>query len=134
MSGVRRFSVTVPEDLLEEFDALVSELGCTRSSAIQRAMRQFMAEHSWMSGKGTVAGVLAVIYDHEARGADEVLIDVQHRFLELVSASLHVHLDERNCLLAIAIRGDVKRVKKLVVELEKIRGVKQVRALLFPTV
>ncbi len=75
-----------------------------------------------------------MIYDHEARGADEVLIDVQHRFLELVPASLHVHLDERNCLLAIAIRGDVKRVKKLVVELEKIRGVKQVRALLFPTV
>ena len=127
MKGVVRFSVSVPPDLLKEFDEVVSRIGIDRSKAIQRAMRDFLTEYKWEKEKGTVAGTITLIYDHEVRGLDESLTDVQHHYLNVIISTMHIHIDERNCLLAIAVKGSANSLQSLINELRAKRGIKQLK-------
>lgn len=55
------------------------------------------------AGEDVVGGV-GIVYDHEVGHADDEIMDIQHRHLEVIAPSLHVHLDAENCLLIIAVR------------------------------
>jgi len=96
------------------------------SRVVQEGLRLYLVEHSWRMGGGVV-GALGVVYDHEARNVDEKLTDIQHKYLDIVVSSLHVHLDQRNCLLVVVVRGPSKAVKALVDEIGGVEGVKVVR-------
>ena len=56
---------------------------------------------------------------------EEELTDVQHQFAETICASMHIHLDEENCLEIIAVRGKASDVKDLAQELKRRKGVRQ---------
>lgn len=127
VEGVVRFGVSTPPDLLKEFDEIVSRMGIDRSKAIQRAMRDFLTEYKWELEKGLVAGTVTLIYDHEVRGLDEGLTDIQHHYLSLIISTMHIHIDTRNCLLVIAVRGEAKLFQSLVKELMGKRGIKQLK-------
>lgn len=102
----------------------------SKSKVIQEALRLFVIEQRWRLAEGKVAGILGVIYDHEVGHADEVLTDIQHKYLDTVISVMHIHLDPRNCMLAIAVRGGAERVRKLISEIEGVKGVKLVRPML----
>lgn len=125
--GVERFSVSAPPDLLKDFDGVTGRLGQDRSKAIQQAMRLFLSEHRWMEGTGDCAGAVIVIYDHGVHEAEEGITDLQHEFRGLVNSALHLHIDDRNCLQIIAIRGNCAGVGGLIGRLSACRGVKQVK-------
>ena len=126
--GVKRFTVSVSPDLLDGFDAAVGELGYDRSKAIGLAMRNFLTEYAWKEKKDRAgAGALSLIYDHERRQADQELTEIQHNHRESIVSATHIHLDERNCLLIIAVRGTMGKIQALANELVKAKGVKQVR-------
>ena len=60
--------------------------------------------------------------------ADEKLTDIQHNnYLAVVVSALHVHLTKDKCMLAIIVRGDSARIKDIISEIEKIKGVLMVR-------
>lgn len=124
-----RVGVYIPGDLAEELNKVMSDLGIeSLSRAVQEALRLYIAEHKWMLG-GSIVGAVAVLYDHEVGNVDEELTDAQHRHLDMITSALHVHLDERKCLLVAVVRGDVDKVKRFVNEVEKIRGVMLVRVM-----
>ena len=123
--GVSRISVSVPPDLLSVFEETIKRLGYDRSKAVQVAMRNFLTDYKLQEGIGVVTGALVMVYDHEVKGLDETLTDVQHRFESVISSAMHIHLDERNCLEIIAVKGEVKRIQDLAQELMTKRGVKQ---------
>jgi len=126
--GVSRVSVSVPPDLLVEFDEVTRRMGYDRSKAIQTAMRNFVAEYKWAHEvRAAGAGALVMVYDHEIRDLEKALTDVQHRYEETIGSSMHIHLDERNCLEIIAVKGSVKEIRDLSQELMTKRGVKQVK-------
>jgi len=126
--GVSRVSVSVPPDLLVEFDEVTRRMGYDRSKAIQTAMRNFIAEYKWAhKEKGAGTGALVMVYDHEIRDLEKALTDIQHRYEETIGSSMHIHLDERNCLEIIAVKGSVKEIRDLSQELMTKRGVKQVK-------
>ncbi len=126
--GVRRFSVSVPPELLEDFDKTIKNMGYERSKAVQLAMQNFLTEYRWMSEeKGIGVGGLIMIYNHEARGLEETLTDIQHKYREVICSATHIHLDDKNCLEILAIRGEVKTMRSLAERLMKERGVKQLK-------
>lgn len=132
--GVVRFSVSVPRSLLESFDAFIRGLNYSRSRAIQEAMRIFMSEHSWRYREGDIIfGAINVLYDHETRGLEEALTDIQHTFKDIIYSALHVHVDERNCMLVITVRGESSRVKKMIDEIAGRKGIKQLKVVAFTT-
>ncbi|MFQ5758673.1 MAG: nickel-responsive transcriptional regulator NikR, partial [Candidatus Bathyarchaeia archaeon] len=128
MSKIVRVGVTFPPDLLREFDGVLQGMGYeSRSKAIQDSVRAFVSEHRWLGEKkGKRVGVLVMLYDHEAKGLDEALIDAQHEHADVIYSSMHVHLSERVCLEVIAVRGEAEEIRKLAQELKTKRGVKQV--------
>ena len=126
--GVSRFSVSAPPDLLTEFDEMIKRRGYDRSKAIQLAMRNLLTEDMWKSEeKGIAAGTITLIYDHETTGLEESLTDIQHLSRDIIISTMHIHLDERNCLFVIAIKGEVKTIQNLAQELLSQRGIKQLK-------
>jgi CopG family nickel-responsive transcriptional regulator len=129
MAGVVRASATFPPDLLEEFDQTTKTMGYkSRSKAIQDAMKALITEHKWIrEERGKRVGVLVLVFDHRKRNLQEALTEIQHEYRETICSSMHVHLDDRICLEAIAVRGEAKKVKELSDKLRSKRGVQYVR-------
>lgn len=126
--GVKRFTVSTSPELLEDFDKVIKSMGYERSNAIRLAIQNFLIEYRWTNeGKGEVVGALAMIYDHETRGLEETLTDVQHEYMDVVRSTTHVHLDDRNCLEILAVKGQVKSIQSLAKKLMAKRGVKQLK-------
>jgi len=126
--GVSRFGVSVPPALLTEFDKTIARMGYDRSKAIQLAMRNFLTEYKWeYEEEGVATGTVTVIYDHEVKGLEESLTDIQHLYRDIISSAMHIHLDETNCLVVIAVKGEVKAIQNLTKEIINKRGVKQLK-------
>ena len=130
MTKIVRVGVTFPPDLLKELDEAVDRMGYdNRSKAIQDSVRSFLTEYKLLQEqKGTRAGVLVMIYDHEVRGLEDDLIETQHKYSHVICSSMHVHLTEQECLEAVAVNGDADEIRKLAQELTTKKGVKQVRS------
>jgi len=129
MTKIVRVGVTFPPDLLKEFDETINRMGYdNRSKAIQDSVRAFVNEYKWLrEQKGTKIGVLVMVYDHEAKGLEDTLIDIQHKHSHVICSSMHVHLSERECLETIALKGDANEIKQLTQEITTRKGVEQAK-------
>ena len=132
MTKIIRVGVTFPPDLLKNFDKIINKMGYeNRSKAVQDAVRMFVSERKWLQEeRGTQTGVLMMFYDHEVRGLESALTDVQHHHANIICSTMHIHLSERDCLEAIAVKGDAAEVRRLSDELAAKRGVKILKAIL----
>lgn len=131
MTKIIRVGVTFPPDLLKDFDKIINKMGYeNRSKAVQDAVRMFVSERKWLQEeRGTQAGVLMMLYDHEVRGLESALTDVQHHHANIICSTMHIHLSERDCLEAIAVKGDAAEVRRLSDELAAKRGVKMLKTM-----
>ncbi len=126
--GVVRFSVSTPPNLLKEFDEVVEVMGYDRSRAVQLAMRNFITEYRWTHEvDGVGLGALVTVYDHEYRGLEEALTEIQHESRAIVNSSMHVHLDERRCLEIIAVKGGLEVIRNLAQGIMGRKGVEQLK-------
>lgn len=132
MTRITRVGVTFPPELLRDFDKMINKMGYdSRSKAVQDAVRMFISEKRWLQEEsGVHAGVLMMLYDHEVRGLESVLTHIQHHYTHIIFSTMHIHLSERDCLEAIAVKGDVAEIRKLSDELATERGVKVFKAML----
>ena len=127
MSKITRVGVTFPPELLKDFDAIIGKMGYeSRSKAIQDAVRLYVSERKWLQEEADApqTGVLLMVYDHDVRGLESELTEVQHHHSELVTSTLHIHISERDCLEAIAVKGKAHEIRHLSDELATKRGVK----------
>ena len=126
---VARISISVPSDLLKSFDDQIKHAGYeNRSKAMQDAMQIFITESKWVDQKaGNGVGAITMVYDHESKGLEDYLTDIQHNFEDIIRSSMHVHLDKENCLEIIAVSGKASDVKTLTQELKTKRGVKLIK-------
>jgi len=124
MPGLVRFSVSVDEELLCDFDALCRERGWSnRSEAIRDAIRRQLIQREWEAGE-EVTGVITLLYDHHQPGLSERLTEIQHHTLSDVISTTHVHVDARNCLEVIIVRGEARNIEALADRLIGLKGVK----------
>jgi len=68
-----------------------------------------------------------VLYYLDKPGLLEEITSVQHRFKNVISSTLHIHLEKNKCLEIIAVRGSAQEIKSLTQVLMAKRGVKQVK-------
>ncbi|MEM1874562.1 MAG: hypothetical protein QXP51_03100, partial [Candidatus Hadarchaeales archaeon] len=96
------------------------------------ALRSFLIEQKLRKElEGEIVGVLAFLYDHEVKGISDELTDIQHESKSSIASSLHLHIDERNCLEVLLVCGKVKDINKLASRIESMRGVKQLKLIPF---
>jgi CopG family nickel-responsive transcriptional regulator len=125
MAELVRFGVSIPDDLLEKFDVLITEKGYTnRSEAIRDLIRDRLVEDQWGQDEHEVVGTVTVVYNHEQSDLAQKLTEIQHRKHDLIVSSVHVHLDAHNCLEVLIMRGRADEVRKAGQLLISTRGVK----------
>jgi CopG family nickel-responsive transcriptional regulator len=127
--NITRIGVSLPKNLLEEFDNIIKTRGySSRSEAIRDAIRSYIMEYKWLEKEeGEIVGVVNVVYDHSVKGISDMIISLQHDFLDVITTTLHVHLNRDYCLEMILVKGDMNRVKKLVDRIATIKGVTNVK-------
>jgi CopG family nickel-responsive transcriptional regulator len=132
MAKIIRVGVTFPPDLLKDLDEIIGKMGYeSRSKAIQDAVRLFVSERKWLQEEeSSQTGILLMVYDHEVRGLESELTEVQHHHSSLISSTMHIHISERDCLEAIAVRGKASAIRKLSNELATKRGVKILKTMI----
>jgi len=134
MSELERVSVAIEKQLIERFDALVARDGkANRSEAIRDLIRSRLIEEEVSSGKAEVVATVTIVYDHHKRELAERLVATGHDHHEQVLASLHVHLDESNCLEVTALRGRARDVRHLAEHMIGMKGVKHGKLVLTTT-
>lgn len=125
MSDLERFGVSMPADLLDEFDRAITAAGyANRSEAVRDLARKYLTERRWALEEGEVVGTITLIYDHHVPDLGARLTQMQHDAAANVICTTHVHLDHHNCAEVIVVRGEAGEVRRLADRIIATRGVK----------
>lgn len=129
MAQIERIGVSLDKELLSTFDELIAGQGYkSRSEAIRDLVRRQISEEQLENPKAWAVAAVVLVYDHHSTKLTESLIGLQHTHTSdssrQVISSLHVHLDEHDCLEVIILRGRVGEINKVAEKILSMKGVK----------
>lgn len=125
MERVERIGVSLDKNLLSKFDKLITKQGYqNRSEAIRDLIRRQLSGERLRNPKTEAVGAVFLVYDHDSTKLMQKLTDLQHSHILHTISSLHIHLDQHNCLEVIVLRGQVGEINKMADSLLSLKGVK----------
>lgn len=125
---VSRFSVSLPQGLIDDLDEMVGQKGyANRSVAIADMIRGKLVEHRQEFGDREIAGTITLVYDHHKPHLQESLTHIQHDHHGVIVSALHVHLDHHNCLEVLVVRGRADEVRRIADRLIAAKGIKHAK-------
>lgn len=129
MSELERIGVSLEKDLLAEFDTLISKQGYqSRSEAIRDMVRKQLSDENLENPHAKAVAAVFLVYDHHSTKLSDSLVDLQHSHMHThsiqVISSLHIHLDEHDCLEIIVLRGQAGEIRKIGEHILSMKGVK----------
>ncbi len=124
-----RIGVSLPENLLEKFDEIITKRGySSRSEGIRDAIRSYIRYYDWMSEvEGERIGILSMTYDHSQRGLVTSLLDLEHEFTAITRSAVHIHISHDECMEVLLLQGDGKDVRAIAEQVMALKGVKNVK-------
>jgi len=133
MEQIERIGVSLDRKLLSMFDKLIAKKGYqNRSEAIRNLIRQQLSTESLSNPRTSAIAAVFLVYDHHSTKLMQKLIDLQHSHLLQTISSLHIHLDEHDCMEIIVLRGRVDEINKTAENILSLKGVKLGRVNLAP--
>ncbi len=118
-------SVSMDDAILRSLDEIAQRRKYrSRSEAVREALREFIDTTEWGRDGGNASVILAVIYEKGHPKADLAML--QHRFDE-IRTMLHTHLNELDCLQIFVAEGPTARLKDLIGQIRRVKGVKQIK-------
>jgi CopG family nickel-responsive transcriptional regulator len=124
MSEIVRFSVSLEDDLLEQFDRYCQQQQyATRSEAIRQLLRDTLTKNAWVGDSQNAAGTLTLVYDHHRPQLRDHLTKLQHDHTDLVVSTLHAHLTHDLCLEVIVLRGPSAKLQQIAAQLRGLKGI-----------
>ncbi len=134
MSQVERIGVSLEQDLLAAFDKLIVQKGYpSRSEAIRDLVREQIGAERLADPKGHAVAAVFLVYDHHSTKLMGALTDLQHSHVLQTISSMHIHLNEHDCLEIIVLRGPVGEINKTAEHMISMKGVKLGRINLLAT-
>jgi CopG family nickel-responsive transcriptional regulator len=132
---MQRVTITLDDDLMAQLDRMIEQHGYqNRSEAIRDFARAGMQQAAQDAGKsGECVAALVYVYDHAARDLSSRLVNNFHDHHDLSLATLHVHLDNDNCMEITALKGPTSEVQHLADHVIAERGVRYGRVVMIPT-
>lgn len=119
-----RFGISMPQSLIEQFDAmLVSQGYDNRSEAVRDLVRRALLAPGHIQTEQMVMGTIVLVYDHHVSDLPMVLTDLQHQYHQEINSTLHIHLNQHQCLEVIVVRGIVSRLRDLQQRIQVLKGV-----------
>ena len=125
MKKLARFGVSMENDLLYEFDHLITHKGYnSRSEAVRDIVREKLVEESVQTPDGFVYGALVFMYDHHKRELEKSLSNIQHDFFKIIISTSHVHVDHDHCMEVVLLKGKASVLKAIAENILSFKGVK----------
>jgi len=129
--NIIRFGVSIDENLLTQFDDLISEKGyVNRSEAIRDLIRDKMESIEISDPEQEAIGTLSIVYSHDVREISDKLNDIQHSYHQNIISTTHIHLDHHNCLEVLILKGKSSEIKSLSDKLMSIKNVRNGKLML----
>ena len=124
MDKIIRFSVSLPEKLLEELDKKVLSQGyASRSEFTRDLIRDKIVKDDWQDENAEVIGVLVMIYTHHQNELVQKVLEIQHDAKVQIMCNTHVHVSHENCLETIMVKGKVVEIKDFANKITGLKGV-----------
>jgi CopG family transcriptional regulator, nickel-responsive regulator len=132
--NLARFSVSLPSDLLDELDDMVTRRKFpSRSHAIAEMAREQLLGQAQELGTQSMAGTISLVYDYRKRNLQRLLADIQHDNYLMIVTSMHVHLEHHHYLEVLLVQGPARDLRKLADKLASTKGVKHAKLSLTAT-
>ena len=124
-----RISISLPKDLYQRLDVLINKLNYpSRSKLIQDALESFIIEKQKRLDPNTqAAGAILILYEHEKSNIDERLVEIQHKYLNIIRSTTHLHLTHNLCFEVIVLEGVYQTMTELADELGVLKGVRTLK-------
>ncbi len=124
MSEIARFSVSLEDDLLSQFDRYCEQQKfATRSEAVRQLIRDTLTAEAWQADSSEVAGTLTLVYDHHRTQLGDRMTKLQHDHTDLVVSTLHTHLSHDLCLEVIVLKGSAAELRNIAAQLRGMKGI-----------
>lgn len=121
---LKRFSVSLDDKLLAQFDDYIQTRGYSnRSEAVRDLIRKVLVNEEWEQDS-EVVGVVTLVFNHHQPQLQEKITELQHAYHHQITSTTHVHMDHHNCLEVTIVKGRASQVRELAENLIALRGVK----------
>jgi CopG family nickel-responsive transcriptional regulator len=122
--SLTRFGVSMPVDLISQFDERITQQGYNnRSEAIRDLIRRALLEPNHVNSSQPVAGTIVLVYDHHISELPLTLMELQHNYHHDIISTMHIHLNHDQCMEIIVVRGQIHRLRELTNQCHVLKGV-----------
>jgi CopG family nickel-responsive transcriptional regulator len=121
-------SVSLPEQLVEQMDALIAERGFAgRSDFVRASVREFIHQLSQeQTRKGRRSATVTVLYPEEL---ERRVAEVAHDFSKIITSMMHAHAGRGRCVTVYITDGDSEAIQGLTTRFKSLRDTEVVKAI-----
>ena len=113
--SLKRFGVSLEDNLLESLDQYVNENGfANRSQAIRFLIEKNVAERKWQCNH-IVAGTIVISLK---------IMGIQQNYKDVILSSSQYYINQNFCLHIVTVMGTAHRLTELSDKLTTIKGIK----------
>ncbi|MDR1938522.1 MAG: nickel-responsive transcriptional regulator NikR [Tannerellaceae bacterium] len=122
--SLKRFGVSLEDDLLEALDEYVDNNGfANRSQAIRFLVEKNVAEQKWQCNH-IVAGTIIIMYDQAKKEIASKITAIQQNYTDVILSSSQYCINQNFCMHIATVLGTAFRLTELSDRLTTIKGIK----------
>ncbi len=122
--SVKRFGVSIENELLEALDTFVDENGfANRSQGIRFLIEKNIVEKKWLCNRH-VAGGIVLLYDSNKHDVPAHLLKIQQEHSSFILSSQRFFLKNQMCLEIIAVEGSAQELTRCSDKMIALKGIK----------
>lgn len=131
---MERYTVSLEDELAGEFEQFIQKHGYkNRSEAVRDLIRDKLKQERLESEPDSqCVGCLSYVYNHHERDLARRLTERHHGHHDISLSTLHVHLDQDNCLESVILKGKTPEVQAFADEVISQPGVRHGRLFILP--
>lgn len=128
--ALKRFGVSLEEEILQALDAYVVENGfANRSQAIRFLVEKGTVEEKWQCNH-IVAGAVLVMYDTSRLDISRNIDMIQREYRDIILTASTSFLSNESSLNVITVKGEAVRLTEFSDRLSSIKGIKHCKLLM----
>jgi CopG family nickel-responsive transcriptional regulator len=122
--ALKRFGVSLEEELLEELDVYANNNGfANRSQAIGFLIKKYVTEQKWQCNH-IVAGTIIIMYNQDKKEVTAKIAATQLHYTDVILSSCQHYLPANLCMHIVTVVGEAHRLTDLSDHLTTIKGIK----------
>lgn len=122
--ALKRFGVSLEDQLLEELDKYASDNGfANRSQAIGFLIKKYITEQKWQCNN-IVAGTIIIIYNQDKKEITSKIALIQLGYSDVILSSSQYYINDNFCMHVVTVMGEAHRLTELSDHLITIKGIK----------